>query len=854
MDDVPGVYVPFTEYLDDQLPGLPLWNPHIMSGRPFEANSQSAAFSPFTWVSLALGVWRSFALVAALKLLLAALGTFLLARSLGQRFGGALLAGTVFGFSLWMVLWVAFSDASVWLWAPWLLWLTDRLVRRPGGPEVAALGLVVGLQFLGGHPESSFHVLVLCVAFFALRLWRLRGAGLARPTLAFGGALAAGGLVAAVSLVPFLELLFRSADQGQRADIASTSELAKRFALGIALPDYWGRPTQTALVRFEFGRAIYAGALPLLLAAAAPLLRPRLERVAVAAFGLGCAAVIFGVPPLFDLVAHLPVFRAAHNDRLVFAMVLCIALLAGWGLDDLAGGGRSRRTRRLVIAGGTLLVVAPALWVVGGGRAPLSVLGDALDVAWGFARPPGPLDPAAGDVVRLSSVILWVSFAAAGLVLVILRLRGRLAAGAFAALAVVLVAGDLFRAGMGQNPAIERRYATQPATGAIRYLQSRRPARFVGVGQVPQTMLPMRYGLYDARGYDLPIERRYDRLWRREVSPEFPSQAGKFLPLSLGVPALDARRLRTLSLLGVADLLQPPGDPPLSVPGLRRVYAGPDARVYANDRAVPRATVVGGQEVVTGGEAALRAVTRPGFDARRVAVTEKRIPGLTASTQPPAGEARVRAIAADSVRVARARPAAGAARALRHLVPGLGGDRGRSPGARRARRLRAAGGASARGPARGGVPLPPRQLDGGVDPQPGGSAGAGGPGRGRASAAAISRPASTSASRLTAGISQSQSMPAWSAHVVAAATAPAASPRSRRSASRAHRATPAKAAASAARPTSPSSAAVSRYSECASSAASRTVRSRSHSTPKPLEPTPSMGWWANERSATRQYS
>ena len=87
---------------------------------------------------------------------------------------------------------------------------------------------------------------------------------------------------------------------------------------------------------------------------------------------------------------------------------------------------------------------------------------------------------------------------------------------------------DLFRANMGFNPAIRHEHAEQPTTGAIRYLQSRAPNRFAGIGEIgaPSPLpvdLAMRYGLYDARGYDYPVERRYDRLWRGTAGPRLRS-------------------------------------------------------------------------------------------------------------------------------------------------------------------------------------------------------------------------------------------------------------------------------------------------------------------------------------------
>ena len=101
--DAVTVFQPFFQYVRDALPHIPLWNPHIMAGRPFVANAQSAIFSPFTWPAYVLPFWKSLAVMAVLKLFVAAFGTFLLGRALGMRFGGALLAGAVFSFGTFFV-------------------------------------------------------------------------------------------------------------------------------------------------------------------------------------------------------------------------------------------------------------------------------------------------------------------------------------------------------------------------------------------------------------------------------------------------------------------------------------------------------------------------------------------------------------------------------------------------------------------------------------------------------------------------------------------------------------------------------------------------------------------------------
>jgi hypothetical protein len=186
---------------------------------------------------------------------------------------------------------------------------------------------------------------------------------------------------------------------------------------------------------------------------------------------------------------------------------------------------------------------------------------------------------------------------------------------------------------MGYNPAIEREYADQPRTGSIRYLESRAPARFVSMDSIPQNAIPMNFRLYEARGYDLPIMRRFDRLWRGQVSPESSSVSKGLLDTPLTLRELTPRGLRMLRLLGVTDIQQDPRAPLLRAPGLSVAYDGPDARVYSVAGALPRAWVAPAQTVVDGDDAALEAVTRAGFDARQVTITEERVGGLPERAQ-----------------------------------------------------------------------------------------------------------------------------------------------------------------------------------------------------------------------------
>jgi hypothetical protein len=657
LGDSAAQFQPFLQYTRSRLPDTPLWNPYVEGGRPYLANAQSAVFSPFSAPAYVLPFWRSLGVIAALKLWMAAFGTFLLGRALGMRFAGALLAGVAFAFGLPMLVWLAWPLTSVWAFLPWVLLMTELVVRNPRVITAAGLALAVALQFLGGHPESSFHTMFGATAFLVLRLAVHRRRGLAatgRSIAGFALGAAAGAGLAALTLVPFLELLSHSNDAAHRAALPP-STISPRYVLGLLLPNFWGRPPgpeETFFINHPF----YLGTITILLAGAALILRPTAERLAVAVFAAWALAVILGVQPILRLVDKLPGFHTAHNPRMTILVAMCGALLAGWGLSELAGDRlRSRRAQVVVGASAALWIGVPLALAVAG-RLPHDGLRQAFEYAWGFVHPPRRVPkaqvPHALAVLRLRSVLEWLVLAGAVVLLLLLRKRGTLSGHAFSGLAVALLVVDLFKVGMGYNPAIPIAHASQPPNATIRYLQSRRPGRFVGLPPVRHKVLlspippnvAMRYGLYDARGYDFPVDSRFDALWRRTV------YAFDYVPITTVTTMAPSAR-RTFDLLSVDDVVQDPHDRPLHVPGWRLVRQGPEARVYANERALPRAFVVAGQRVVGGEEGALAAVTAPGFAGRREAVTERPIPGLPRGPRAPAGSARLRSYAPERLSI-----------------------------------------------------------------------------------------------------------------------------------------------------------------------------------------------------------
>ena len=222
-------------------------------------------------------------------------------------------------------------------------------------------------------------------------------------------------------------------------------------------------------------------------------------------------------------------------------------------------------------------------------------------MAFGFDRAPALDDPTVGrHRARRGDAAVGGGLGLAVLLLAVLRRRGRwLAVGA-----LVLVAADLAWAGVGYNPAIDRAVgACSRPRARSASCNARRPQRFVSTGNITENAIPMDYKIPEARGYDLPVEERFDRLWRSKLSPEFPSQVGPlpaFIPLVL--PKVDEDRLRYLSFLGrqpraaardrpaaahggAADGLRPPGRADLRQ--RRRTSAGVRRRARSGASTTP---------------------------------------------------------------------------------------------------------------------------------------------------------------------------------------------------------------------------------------------------------------------------
>jgi hypothetical protein len=635
--DVPLSYYPWQVLARGLLHAgtFPAWNPYAFSGTPLFANFELAWLSPFSLPLWILPLHYALGVAAALKLWAAGFGAYLLARELRLGAWPALLAGVSFALCAFNVIWLSHGvQVSAAALLPWTLWLVERIVRRGGAGDGLALAGVAALVLVSGHPGTELHVLAgaalyglvrAAVSRDVARAQRLRRLGLAAAALALAGALAA------VVLLPAAEAARGTVGVAARSHGAGFyGERLPLGALRTALfPDWWGRPAAVLAGPADYNeRTFYAGALGLMLAALALVSRGRWRAKApLVLLGALGAAIPVHLLGLYGLLAQLPGFDHVQNQRLLLWFLLAVALLAGFGCQELLDAPRRAGRAWGVVACATLAgaVAVLTLHVRSGtlGRAAHAFL----------HRGEIPLDAAPA----LAAIAWWLVLAAAlAGILLLARLRPNRRA-AIGAVAVLVAALDLLHFAHGYQPIGPASTLVAPRTPAVAYLQAhtRGAGRIAAVGSVLPSDWTTVYGLRDARGYDAPQPSfRFHRLWTAAIDPELP------LGGSYQVPALDRARLRALGLFGVRYVAAAPGTRAPAGVG-PPVYRGRDATVFANRFAMARA-IVPARVVVAGGEAQqIAAAAGAALDPRRDAVVAG--DELPAGTSPPAGVAGGRA-------------------------------------------------------------------------------------------------------------------------------------------------------------------------------------------------------------------
>ena len=350
---------------------FPLWIPSIYGGYPFLAHPEAgAAYPPNLLLFGLLPATAALNLSVLLPLLIAGVSLYLFCRELELDRGGALLAAMAFAMSGFFVSHVKHLNmigAACWL--PLILLALERGVARARPAWLLLAGALFALQTLAGHPQISYYIGAAMVVYFGARLLWQRPRRPLRLTSWFLAAAVLGAGLAAVQILPTLELVSLSRRAGG-IDFATASEFPYhlRDALTFLLPYTNGDPgrmTYDGTIFWEnYG---YIGVLPFVLALAGAALAFRrswharfFAIAAVAAFllVLGPLTPIYRL--LFPLVSGFGSFRFPTRYLLFVELSLAVLAAVGWTEIRRRLAGTSMRLLRPL----SLAVLALALTAV----------------------------------------------------------------------------------------------------------------------------------------------------------------------------------------------------------------------------------------------------------------------------------------------------------------------------------------------------------------------------------------------------------------------------------------------------------------------------------------------------------
>ncbi|MEO0562300.1 MAG: YfhO family protein, partial [Chloroflexota bacterium] len=346
--DFSGQFVAFGAYQYDRFTTgeVPLWNPYNNSGLLFIADTQAATFYPPRLLTIALarlaGGWSYHALEleAIFHVLGYTLAMFALVRRLTDSTLGGLVGAIVGGYGGYMSgyppLQLALLEAGVWL--PLVILGISEAIRLDGvrWRALALAGLALGVSWLAGHPQTSFFLTYLAIAYLGFRLWSVNLWSWRRfaQTLTLLGIVTFG--ITAVTFLPGVEYLAATARSGM--GYASKTN-------GFPLQD---------IIQFVYPGVVslfsplYIGVVGLVfvIAALGQLKREIVFWLVVAAFGLvwsfGGNTAFFDA--IYNLMPGLRFFRG--QERSAYLVGHSLAIVAGFGVVALSP---SRRLRWLMV-------------------------------------------------------------------------------------------------------------------------------------------------------------------------------------------------------------------------------------------------------------------------------------------------------------------------------------------------------------------------------------------------------------------------------------------------------------------------------------------------------------------------
>ena len=195
---------------------IPYWVPHANGGMPFMASFHPGVFYPPSILFMLKDTTYALNLFYVLHFLILGIFTYMLARSWGLSFIGALcsaVTGMLSGFMMASVLLSNLFISAIWL--PAIFWLFHQFWKHKSYGYFTGLVVAIACQTLAACPEINIMTMLLLYAHSLYFLPRQPGiSGIVRMTASLGLAVVLALGISAFQLVPTASLIKHSSREG----------------------------------------------------------------------------------------------------------------------------------------------------------------------------------------------------------------------------------------------------------------------------------------------------------------------------------------------------------------------------------------------------------------------------------------------------------------------------------------------------------------------------------------------------------------------------------------------------------------------------------------------------------------
>lgn len=462
----------------------PLWIPFTLGGSPLLANFQSGLLYPLNILFMILPNIHAWSIYIIIQPVLFSVFLYLYLRSINFSKTSSIFSGIVFAFCGFNQVWFEYGilgHAGVWL--PLFLLCVEKMRSEKKLFWLISCSFFIAFSFLAGYPQITLYSLVFFILYILFRFISTKKFVYLLPFFS----IIVGVFLSAVQLIPGVELLTQSIRQTDPTTASFSYGIVpiKQFVVFI-FPDFFGNPaTGNSWGWAGYNEsAVYVGIVGIIFAISTFFVKKR-DFSFFFKWLLLILIIITFQSPIANFVQkiNLPGLAMASRSRFLFLIDFCLAILAGYGLDNFI---LKRERRTIILADISICFSIMFIWACVLFCKKFIVFTPELM---------SNLTISGRNMIFPSAIFLIFQ----PIFIIFPRLHSKIHEKLSIVLILFVIIIDLFRFGFKYNPFSYKEFL-YPRTGITDYLNNKNEV-YRTTGLFPQSMwIP--FGLYSLEGYD----------------------------------------------------------------------------------------------------------------------------------------------------------------------------------------------------------------------------------------------------------------------------------------------------------------------------------------------------------------